>query len=70
MTDHPHDVPVEDYGGDDPDRQPPPTAEAPDSGTRGTAGTLPAAEEIEETLEEAPVQGYGSNESTTAGDNP
>jgi hypothetical protein len=67
MTDHVHDVPIEDYGGDDPDRQPPPTADAPARGAPEAAGTLPATEE---TLEDTPVQGYGGNRPTAAGNEP
>jgi hypothetical protein len=67
MTDHLRNVPVEDYGGDDPDRQPAPAADAPDWAATEAAGTLPASEE---TLEDAPVQGYGGNRPTTAGDTP
>ena len=64
MTDHPRNVPVEDYGGDEPEGRPAPTADAPDNGTPAP-GALPATEE---TLEGAPVQGYGGNEPTSAGD--
>jgi hypothetical protein len=66
MTDRPQDVPVEDYGGDAPEARPAPTIDAPDIETAAPR-SLPASREI---LEDAPVQGYGGEEPTTAGGEP
>jgi hypothetical protein len=65
-TDNPHeparDVPMEDYGGDNPQRQPAPTAESPAL----NAPPAPAADAAEDAvLENAPVADYGGNSRDT-----